>query len=54
MNKYKLRKEINEAITNLEKNVDKNWREIEKVESSRKHKMKNMRLIHELFFTRII
>jgi hypothetical protein len=54
MKKYKLRKELNGAIKGLEKNVDKSWRELEKVESWRKLKTKNMRLIHDLFFARII
>jgi len=45
---HRLRKALNEAVKDLERNVDKEWREIEK------HEMKSMGLIHDLFFARII
>jgi hypothetical protein len=51
---FQLGKELNAAIKGLEQNVDKDWREIETVESRKKLKTKSMRLIHELFFARII
>ena len=50
----KLRKVLNAAIKDLEQNVDKNWREIEKGETRINCDPINMRLIHELFFARVI
>jgi hypothetical protein len=50
----KLRKVLNAAIKDLEQNVDKNWREIDKGETRINYDPINMRLIHELFFARVI
>ncbi len=45
---HRLRNALNEAVKDLERNVDKEWREIEK------HEMKSRGLIHDLFFARLI
>jgi hypothetical protein len=50
----KLRKVLNAAIKDLEQNVDKNWREIDKGETRINYDPMNMRLIRELFFARVI
>jgi len=52
--KNQLRKQLNEAIKGLEAKLDKNLRELERVETKRKYDKKNFRLIHDLFFARTI
>jgi hypothetical protein len=51
--KIQLKYELNEAIRSLEKNIDKNFREIS-VETKKKIDKENIRLIHDLFYARTL
>ncbi len=52
--KIQLKYELNEAIRGLEKNIDKNFREIN-VETKKKiDRKENIRLIHDLFYARTL